>query len=200
MRIATIRCLGTRPVGLLALLLILAAPAHADGILDALRVPGNIAFMRHALAPFGAGGRETGMRAATLGSCATQRNLSDAGRADARRIGELFRREGIVFDQVFASKWCRTRDTAEIVMGRPVDNLPLIDSYFTDPDKSIGPAQIAALKKYLSTDLPPGTRALMVTHGSLISDLAGIETGETEIVVVRADGRGGVVVVGHGVP
>ena len=39
----------------------------------------------------------------------------------------------------------------------------------------------------------------MVTHGSLITGLTGIDTDETEIVVVKADGEGGVVVVGRGV-
>ena len=191
-------CIGAI-AGILALA-VLAGPACADGLVDLLKVPGNIAFMRHANAPIVAGQRETGMRAETLGPCSVQRNLDDTGRGDARRIGELFRREGVVFEHVFTSRWCRCRDTAELVIGRPVDHLPLIDSYFTDPDATIKPAQILALKTYLNQQLARGDRTLMVTHGSVITDLAGIDTGETEIVIVRADGHGGVVVVGRGVP
>ena len=41
---------------------------------------------------------------------------------------------------------------------------------------------------------------LLVTHGSLITALSGIDTDETEVVIVKADGRGGVTVVGRGVP
>jgi hypothetical protein len=38
----------------------------------------------------------------------------------------------------------------------------------------------------------------MVTHGSLITGLSGIDTNETEIIVVKADGKGDIRVVGRG--
>jgi hypothetical protein len=84
-------------------------------------------------------------------------------------------------------------------MGRTVENLPLINSYFADPDKARGPAQLKYLKQFLNSTLSRKARGLMVTHGSLITDLAGIDTGETEIVVVKADGKGGIIVVGRGI-
>ena len=84
-------------------------------------------------------------------------------------------------------------------MGRTVENLALIDSYYTNPDKTAGPRQQAALKRYLNETLAPTSRALMVTHSSLITDLTDIDTDETEIVVVKADGKGSVIVVGRGV-
>ena len=85
-------------------------------------------------------------------------------------------------------------------MGRAVENLPLIDSYYTSPSKATkAPVQLAALKRFLNETLRPGDRALMVTHGSLITDLSGIDTGETEMVIVTADRRGGITVVGHGI-
>lgn len=172
--------------------------AETQDLIQLLKQPGHIAFMRHALAPFEGAPKES-VSAETLGPCATQRNLDDKGRADARRLGELFRREGVVFEHVYTSKWCRCRETAELVMARPVETLDLINSYYTNPDKSVGPRQQAALARYLNQELPPTARALMVTHGSLITDLTGIDTHETEIVVVKADGRGGVVVVGRGI-
>lgn len=170
--------------------------------MELLRKPGHVAFMRHALAPIIEGARrETGITAETLGPCETQRNLNDEGRAEARRIGELFRREGIVFEHVFTSKWCRCRETAELIMGRPVENLPLINSYFSAPDKDRkGPAQIAALKTYLNSEVDPKARLLMVTHGSLIHDLAQYWTAENEIVVFKADGKGGLEMMGWGSP
>jgi phosphohistidine phosphatase SixA len=173
----------------------------ASEVLKLLRVPGHVAFMRHAWAPFeGAPRTERGLDAEDLGPCETQRNLDDFGRNDARRVGALFRAEGIVFERVYTSKWCRFRETAELIMGRPVETLPLINSYFTSPRKATkGPAQLAALKVFLNETLAPTERVLMVTHGSLITDLAAIDTGETEMVVVKADRRGGIVVIGHGV-
>lgn len=172
----------------------------ASEIFTLMMQPGHITFMRHAWAPFDGSPRERAS-AETLGPCETQRNLDDKGRVDARNLGDKLRAAGVTFDLVYTSKWCRCRETAELIMGRPVDNLALINSYFTDPDKATrGPVQQAALKKYLNETLPPSTRALMVTHGSLIQDLTGIYTNETEIVIVKADGRGGVTVVGRGFP
>jgi phosphohistidine phosphatase SixA len=178
----------------------LATALPAAAVLDLLRRPGHIAFMRHALAPFEGAPKESGRDADDLGPCETQRNLDEVGRNDARRIGALLRTSGIVFEHVYTSKWCRCRETAALIMGRPVDNLPLIDSYYTSPRKAEkGPRQIAGLKAFLNQTLKPTDRALMVTHGSLISDLTRIDTGETEMVVVKADGRGDVAVVGHGI-
>ncbi len=172
-----------------------------DAVLALLRVPGHVAFMRHAWAPFeGAPKGERGLDADDLGPCETQRNLDDFGRNDARRIGALFRDKGIVFEHVFTSKWCRCRETADLIMGRPVENLPLINSYYSSPRKDVkAPEQLAGLRAYLNRTLKPTDRALLVTHGSLITDLCRIDTGESEMVIVKADGRGDLVVVGHGV-
>ena len=186
-----------------SLVLLCWAPTkvRAEGLFDLMRMPGHISLMRHAFAPFEGAPKEAGMDADTLGPCETQRNLNDSGRADARRIGAALRTNGVEFEHVFTSKWCRCRETAELIAGRPVDNLPLINSYYTSPAKATkGPAQIAALKAYLSQTLKPTDRVLLVTHGSLISDIASIDTGETEVVVVKADGKGGIVVIGRGVP
>lgn len=190
-----------RPTALvaLALLLVLTGRAAASDILALMKEPGHITFMRHAWAPFEGAPKER-VSAETLGPCETQRNLDDKGRSDARALGDKLRAAGVTFDIVYTSKWCRCRETAELIMGRPVENLALINSYFTDPDKTRGPAQQAALKRYLNETLPPSARALMVTHGSLIQDLTGIFTDETEVVIVKSDRSGGVIVVGRGFP
>ena len=59
----------------------------------ALRAGGHVALMRHADAPGGAGD-PPGFR---LDDCATQRNLSEKGRADAAKIGVRLKQEGIAF-------------------------------------------------------------------------------------------------------
>lgn len=186
-------------IAMLALLPRTAAVA-ADDVIALMKQPGHIAFMRHAWAPFEGAPRGQEITAETLGPCETQRNLDAKGRADAARIGTLFKSKGLTFDAVYTSTWCRCRETAELIMGRSVENLQLINSFYTDPDKSKGPKQIARLKSYLSTDIDPKARLLMVTHGSLITALTGIDTDESEIVVVKADRKGGVIVIGRGVP
>jgi hypothetical protein len=64
----------------LALLVLVPAPAHAEGIWDQLRTQdGVVVLFRHALAP-GTGDPPEFQ----LGDCSTQRNLSGVGRAQAR--------------------------------------------------------------------------------------------------------------------
>ena len=46
---------------------------------------------------------------ARLDDCTTQRNLDEAGRAQAARIGQAFRKNGIVVGRVRSSPRCRCR-------------------------------------------------------------------------------------------
>ena len=65
-----------------------AMPALADETLwKLLEGGGRVVLVRHAITTPGVGDPE-GMR---LDDCRTQRNLTDAGRAHARSIGEAFR-------------------------------------------------------------------------------------------------------------
>ena len=70
---------------LLTLILFAAAPAYADeaAAWAALREGGHIILMRHAATTPGVGDPPD----FRLGDCATQRLLSDAGRAQAKAIG-----------------------------------------------------------------------------------------------------------------
>ena len=68
-----------------------------------LKSGGQVVFIRHAITTPGVGD-PPGMR---LDDCASQRNLTDAGRAHARRVGEAFRARGIVVDRLLTSPWCR---------------------------------------------------------------------------------------------
>src|SRR2546421_9724813 len=86
-----------------------AEVAGADDVADAwkaLRAGGYVALMRHADAPGGVGD-PPGFR---VDDCATQRNLSEKGRAHAEKIGSWLRREGIAFEKILSSPWCRCID------------------------------------------------------------------------------------------
>lgn len=77
-----------------------------------LRKGGVVVVFRHALAP--GTFDPPGMR---LGDCSTQRNLSDAGRAQARRIGEWFKERQLQPAAVRSSPWCRCMDSATLAFG-----------------------------------------------------------------------------------
>lgn len=47
-------------------------------------------------------------------SCVNERNLSEQGKQQAARIGELFVANRVPVEQVLASSYCRTMDTARI--------------------------------------------------------------------------------------
>ncbi len=156
----------------------LADPANAGEDLAArLAEPGHIAIMRHALAP------GTGDPANfALGDCATQRNLSEAGRRQARRTGAFLRRVGITEARVFSSQWCRCLDTAELLDLGPVEPLPALNSFFRNRER--GPAQTRQLRAQIAKMdlLQP---VVLVTHQVNITRLTGVFPSSGEIVVLR---------------
>src|SRR5260370_10747847 len=76
----------------------------------ALRAGRHVALMRHADAPGGAGDPPR----FRLDDCATQRNLSARGRADAARVGARLRSEGVAGDTILRSAWCPCMHTAAL--------------------------------------------------------------------------------------
>ena len=97
---------------LLASLVIGPAAVSADEqIWVLLKGGGQVILIRHAITTTGVGD-PPGMR---LEDCSTQRNLTDEGRRDARRLGEGFRARGIGVDRVLSSPWCRCLETARVL-------------------------------------------------------------------------------------
>jgi phosphohistidine phosphatase SixA len=135
---------------------------------------GKVALIRHALAP--GTGDPPGF---ALEDCATQRNLSDEGRAQAARLGEAFRANGVV-DRVLSSGWCRCIETAVLAFGTAEVWAPL-HSFFQD--SSTGPAQTAEVPAAVATWTGPGALVL-VTHQVNITALTGIFPGSSEVIVL----------------
>lgn len=182
----------TRPLSrLLALLTVLlgATPAVASPeAWDALRQPGTVAVMRHALAP--GFGDPPGF---TLGDCSTQRDLDARGRAQARAVGDAFRDAGIAVDRILSSRWCRCRHTAEETALGPVEAFAALDSFFAD--RSTADAQTEAVRRRLA-GADPAEKLLLVTHQVNISALTGRSTRSGEVVVIRVAPDGSVKTVG----
>lgn len=177
----------TRNVGQMVAIIIAAAlvgwstfvaPARAanDALWSALREGRAFAMIRHALAP-GYGDPDD----FKFGDCATQRNLSQKGRDQAKRIGELFRRNGVVTADVYTSQWCRCRETAELIKLGVVRDLPSLNSFFQESARR--QPQTAALESWLR-ERSAGTPLILVTHQVNISALTGRGVGSGEIVVV----------------
>lgn len=156
---------------------------------EAAKQPGAVLLMRHALAP-GTGDPVN----FDLEDCATQRNLDDAGRDQARRIGEAFEEQGIAVDRVLTSQWCRCRETAELLDLGPVEDFPALNSFFQD--RSTAPAQTEEALAYLAA-LPEERRPFLVTHQVNISALADVYPRSGEVIVIDVTDAGEVDVRGR---
>ena len=79
-----------------------------DKIISKLQSGGNIVFIRHAIAP-GNGDPEN----FNIKDCSTQRNLSEEGINQSKKIGAFFKKNNISIAKVLSSEWCRCKDTAK---------------------------------------------------------------------------------------
>lgn len=157
------------------LALCLTAPAWSLDLRD-----GDVVLYRHALAP--GGGDPPGFQ---LGDCSTQRNLSDAGRDQARRIGQALReRLGTVqVGAVWASPWCRTLETARLAFpAQPVQPQAAFASFFEQPDREA--PSLAHANELLGRWRGPGM-LVVVTHQVNVTGLSGIYPASGEGVALR---------------
>lgn len=160
-----------------------AQAQDATEALQAARAPGTHLLMRHALAP-GVGDPAD----FSLADYGAQRDLSAAGRRQARRIGERLRAADVKPDRVLTSQWRRCRDTAVLLELGEVEDQPALNSFFRDT--STRAAQTAGVLDLLRRLDAAGEKALLVTHQVNITALTGVFPASGEILVTRLeDGR-----------
>ena len=58
------------------------------------------------------------------------------GREQAREIGAAIRAAGVTVDRALTSQWCRCRDTAWLLDLGPVEDLPVLNSFFRNLARS----------------------------------------------------------------
>lgn len=167
------------------------APSSDDSLWARLQQADQRYFvlMRHAIAP-GTGDPANFQ----LADCSTQRNLSEAGRDQARRTGDAFQQRGIMIDQVLSSQWCRCLETAELMDVGDVEPFPPLNSFFRD--RSSGPEQTAQVRAFMTEQDNPGV-TLMVTHFVNISALSGSGVSSGEMVVMQVNDQEELEVVGE---
>lgn len=150
---------------------------------DRLCAGGLVLLMRHATTEPGLGD-PGGFK---LDQCSTQRNLSEAGREEARRVGARFKAERVPIAKVFTSPWCRCRETARLAFARGEDWTPL-SSVFDFPHHEA--EYTARVRKRIGTYARrnPGGNIVMVTHNVNIAALSKYSVAPAELVVMRPDG------------
>jgi phosphohistidine phosphatase SixA len=172
--------------GLLACMAIFGLlQANASDLSEALKKSDHVLLMRHALAP--GVGDPAGY---TLQDCKTQRNLDATGRAQAQKIGQWLKAQGVREALVFSSAWCRCKETAEgLDFGAPVHERSL-NSFFDDMRQ--GPQSKLSLQKFIAAQLKTkGSKALiLVTHHVNIAEFMGENVGSGDMVLVKVNAAG----------
>lgn len=150
------------------------APAE---LLAELKRGGYVIYFRHTSTDFS----QNDLQSKSFEDCAHQRNLTDAGRAQARAIGAAIRELKLPIAKVLASPLCRTMETARLIFGtaEPVPEMRGAPLPVADPNR------YAALKKLFATPHPPGTNLAVASHGNPFYGVAGppyLAEGEAAVI------------------
>lgn len=148
-----------------------------------LRNGGQVVLINHAHAP-GSGDPAN----FDLEDCTTQRNLSDRGRQQARRMGALFFARAAPIAQVLTSRYCRARDTADLAFGEDVVEIFEALDYF-EPGSKAEKIQTEAVLERIRGYSGAGN-LLMVTHQPNIQALAGVAAREGEAIILSRSSDG----------
>ncbi len=188
-----------------ALALLCAGPGasrelQGQELLEALRDGGYNLYFRHVATDWSLSD-QVGQADDWL-SCdpARMRQLSQAGRADARRIGNAMRALRIPVSEVLASPYCRTMETARLMQLGPVrpstDVMNLRSAAYFGGRAAI----VATAQRLLATPPPGNANRVIVAHGNVAREATPVYPQEGEGLVFRPESDGSFTLVGRLTP
>ena len=145
-------------------------------IIENLKEGGKLIFIRHAYAP-GGGDPEN----FNIYDCSTQRNLSESGRIQSRKIGNFFTENKIKIENVYSSEWCRCKETASLAFNN-FKTKSFLNSFFSSKFKQNKNTQIKDFHKFL-LNWDEKTNLIFVTHYVVISEILDYPSSSGEIVI-----------------
>ena len=145
---------------------------------------GYVLLMRHSYAP-GVGDPDN----FKLNDCSTQRNLSDVGRQDAKDVGEWLQRREIKIFRVETSRWCRAKETAQLLGLGKVRLNKNLDSLFEEAD-ALNHPQTAAVRKQIQNHRNKTGLLVLVGHYVNIAALTGVGVASGEGILIKANALG----------
>jgi phosphohistidine phosphatase SixA len=162
---------------------VLTGPA----LVEALRQGGYVIYFRHAATDYSIPESQQGE--AWWKSCDPQvvRNLSEAGRRQARAIGEAFLALQIPVDRVLSSEFCRVAEAARLAFGE-IELSPDLTGFGT-ADEAERERRIAALQAMLATSPPAGANTILVGHLFNIQAAANVSLPEGGAAIFEPLGR-----------
>ena len=138
----------------------------------------KIILIRHSIAP--GSGDPSNFK---INDCKTQRNLSQKGIDQSKRIGKLFKQNQIQIDQVLSSQWCRCKDTAKYAFNN-FKEFSALNSTFQSPYDKNEKKQIKALREYIQKWSGNGGNLVLVTHYVIITAITDVAPRSGEIVII----------------
>lgn len=152
---------------------------------------GYVVLLRHTITVSGTGDPP----GVELDDCETQRNLSEAGREQAKQIGREFRDRNIPISQVLSSQYCRCLDTARLLDLGTVEPAPMLNSIFED--RTTATQQVEQTRQRILNHRNTLGVIVMVSHYANIVEVSEVAPQEGEIVVIRANRQGDLEVAGQ---
>ena len=138
----------------------------------------KIILIRHSIAP--GSGDPPGFK---IKDCKTQRNLSEEGITQSKKIGKLFKKNKIKIDQVLSSQWCRCKDTAKYAF-KNYKEFSALNSTFQPPHDKNAKKQIKELKDFIKNWDGKGSNLVLVTHYVIITSITDVVPRSGEIVII----------------
>lgn len=163
---------------------------NGDSLASSLRRGGYILYFRHAATDWSQHDRVE--KAGDWWSCNQNemRQLSESGHKISRRIGAAIRNLAIPIGTIYASEYCRARDTAkQFRLGKVIASPEIMNmraAAFLGGQERV----IERARKALKTKPPPGTNIIWVAHGNIVRAATGEYPGEAGCIIfkLRSDG------------
>jgi len=168
---------------LLIIFITINSPIKADlnqNLINELKQGGKLIFIRHAYAPGGGDPKNF-----DINDCKTQRNLSNSGREQAKKIGSFFKENNIPIDEVYSSEWCRCKETASIAF-KDFEIKSFLNSFFSSEFAKNKDPQMKRLKTFIS-NWNENKNLVFVTHYVVISESLNYAPSSGEIVISNKD-------------
>jgi phosphohistidine phosphatase SixA len=149
-------------------------------IINELNLEGKLIFIRHAYAPGGGDPINFNIK-----DCSTQRNLNNAGKEQAKRIGNFFKENNILIEKVYSSEWCRCKETALVAFNN-FEEKSFLNSFFSSKFEQNKNHQMKSLKEFIK-NWNGKKNLVFVTHYVVISEILDYASLSGEVVVTDKD-------------
>ena len=164
--------------------------AADDPLWSQLKKGGYVILMRNSAVDEGLGDP----KGYKVNDCSTQLNLTDKGRAEAKKIGEEFKKRKIPIKQVLTSALCRTKETAQLAFGK-ADVWEPLNSFYDKPARKS--EQTRMLHQRMENVPADGTNLVLVTHGYNIVSATGLNPDPGDMLIITPAFRVGYKIIGE---